>query len=116
MRIAWQKETKEYLAGQTLPPYKGAGGSQLKELFHNRIMPMKHLVISEYGSFVGVRNGLLSVRNADRQEKRYPLNRLSTLSIARRGISFSSDLIEVFRALEGLSFFSWILGEHPRRY
>ncbi len=65
---------------------------------------MKHLVISEYGSFVGVRNGLLSVRNADRQEKHYPLNRLSTLSIARRGISFSSDLIEVFSA-RGIKLF-----------
>ena len=55
---------------------------------------MKHLVISEYGSFLGVRKGLLLIRNSDKNEKLIPLNRLCSLSIAKRGVSISSDLIE----------------------
>lgn len=57
---------------------------------------MKHLVINDFGSYVGIRNGLLSVRNAEKEERRYPLNRLNSVSIARRGVSFSSDLVEHF--------------------
>ncbi len=57
---------------------------------------MKHLVVSEYGSFLGIRNSLLMVKGTDKTKKTYPLNRLNSLSIARRGVSFSSDLIEAF--------------------
>ena len=55
---------------------------------------MKHLVISDYGAFLGVRSGMLLVRGRDKSEKQYPLNRLSTLSIAKSGVSISSDLVE----------------------
>jgi CRISPR-associated protein Cas1 len=56
---------------------------------------MKHLVINDYGTFLGVKSGMLMVRGRDKTENLYPLNRLSTLSIAKRGISISSDLVEI---------------------
>ena len=54
---------------------------------------MKHLVISDYGTFLGVDNYRLAVKQND-VARYYPLNRLCTISIAKRGVSFSSDLIE----------------------
>ena len=54
---------------------------------------MKHLTICKYGSFLGVEAGRLSVSQGNTKHY-YPLNRLSTVSIAKRGISISSDLIE----------------------
>jgi CRISP-associated protein Cas1 len=54
---------------------------------------MKHLIISEYGTFLGIESNLLAVRNVD-DKKLFPLNRLVTISIAKRGVSISSDLIE----------------------
>lgn len=64
---------------------------------------MKHLVVSEYGSFLGVESGRLIVKDKD-DKKYFPLNRLATVSIAKRGISFSSDLIEQF-SLRGIKLF-----------
>ncbi len=54
---------------------------------------MKHLVINDYGTYLGVKDGLLLVKSGD-DKKKYPINRLSSLSIAKRGVSLSSDLIE----------------------
>ncbi len=65
---------------------------------------MKHLVVSEFGSFVGISRGLLVIRNSQKEEKLYPLNRLCSLSIAKKGVSFSSNLIEVFSA-RGIKLF-----------
>ena len=67
---------------------------------------MKHLILSDYGTFVGTRSGLLVVSNktATPPEYCFPLSRLSTLSIAKRGISISSDLIEAF-SLRGIKLF-----------
>ena len=67
---------------------------------------MKHLVICEYGTFLGVRHNLLSISSKEKKapKRHFPLNRLSTLSIAKKGVSFSSDLIEAF-SLRGIKLF-----------
>ena len=54
---------------------------------------MKHIVISDYGSFLGLDSYRLVVKQND-EFKYYPLNRLCTVSVAKRGVSISSDLIE----------------------
>ena len=64
---------------------------------------MKHLVICEYGTFLGIANYRLVVKHDDKP-KYYPLNRLCTVSIAKRGVSFSSDLIESFSS-RGIKLF-----------
>ena len=64
---------------------------------------MKRLVVSDYGSFLGLDNHLLSVRQK-REVRRYPLNRLSSVSIAKKGVSVSSDLIEAF-SVRGIKLF-----------
>ena len=64
---------------------------------------MKHLTISAYGSFIGVEANRLLVREGD-QKRHFPLNRLSTINIAKRGVSFSSDLIEAL-SLRGIKLF-----------
>ena len=64
---------------------------------------MKHLVISDYGSFLGLNDHLLSVRKKQ-EVRRYPLNRLSSVSVAKRGVSVSSDLIEAF-SVRGIKLF-----------
>ena len=64
---------------------------------------MKHLIISNYGSFLGVDNHRLKVRH-NQESRYYPLNRLSTVSIAKRGVSVSSDLIESFSS-RGIKLF-----------
>ena len=58
---------------------------------------MKHLTIGEYGSFLGLEANRLAVKNGE-QKRYYPLNRLATISIAKRGMAISSDLIEVLSA------------------
>ena len=64
---------------------------------------MKHLTISDYGTFLGVKADLLLVRQGD-QKRHFPLNRLSTINIAKRGVSLSSDLIEAL-SLRGIKLF-----------
>ena len=64
---------------------------------------MKHLAICEYGSFLGLNNHRLMVRQ-EKESKFYPLNRLCTVSIAKRGVSVSSDLIEAFSS-RGIKLF-----------
>lgn len=56
---------------------------------------MKHLVICDYGTFLGLDSHRLAVRQ-EGEIRHYPLNRLCTVSIAKRGVSVSSDLIEAF--------------------
>ena len=65
---------------------------------------MRHLVLCDYGTFVGISGALLRIKQGD-ETKHYPLNRLSTISIAKRGISFSSDLIEALSARNIKLFF-----------
>ena len=64
---------------------------------------MKHLIISDYGIYLGLEAGRLVVKNKE-DRKYFPLNRLATVSIAKRGVSFSSDLIEHF-SLRGIKLF-----------
>ena len=64
---------------------------------------MKHLVISDYGTYLGLSNQRLYVKQQD-NIKYYPLNRLCTVSIAKRGVSISSDLIEMVSA-RGIKLF-----------
>lgn len=56
---------------------------------------MKHLVIGDYGAFLGLDSHRLAVRQ-NGEVRHYPLNRLCTVSVVKRGVSVSSDLIEAF--------------------
>lgn len=62
-----------------------------------------HLTITEYGQFIGVRNGCLTVKEQG-HIKEYPLNRLKSIQILKRGISFSSDVI-IECTNRGIKFF-----------
>ena len=64
---------------------------------------MKHLVICDYGTFLGLDSHRLAVRQDD-ETRYYPLNRLCTVAIAKRGISVSSDLIGAFSS-RGIKLF-----------
>ena len=64
---------------------------------------MKHLLICDYGSFVGLKDGRMAVRT-EKSAKYYPLNRICSVSIAKRGISFSADIIRAFSA-RGIKLF-----------
>ena len=55
---------------------------------------MRHLTIIEYGSFVGLESQRLVVKSGGLDKLYYPLNRLRTVSIAKRGISLSSDAVQ----------------------
>jgi CRISP-associated protein Cas1 len=54
---------------------------------------VKHLVIAEYGMFLGIQGERLVVYHGDKVINEYPLNRLSTITIAKKGVSLSSNLI-----------------------
>ena len=56
---------------------------------------MKHLVICHYGTYLGLNNHRLAIKEND-EVRYYPLNRLCTVSIAKHGVSLSSDLVEAF--------------------
>lgn len=64
---------------------------------------MKHLVICDYGAFLGLNSHRLAVKQDD-ETRYYPLNRLCTVSIAKRGVGVSSDLIEAFSS-RGIKLF-----------
>ena len=64
---------------------------------------MKHIVICDYGVFLGLDNQCLAVKQ-NGEKRHYPLNRLCTISVAKRGVSLSSDLIEALSA-RGIKLF-----------
>ena len=64
---------------------------------------MKHLVICDHGTFLGLNNHRLIIKQG-KSTSYYPLNRLCSVSIAKRGVSFSSDLIEAFSS-RGIKLF-----------
>ncbi len=64
---------------------------------------MRHLVIADYGTFLGLDNQRLAIRQKE-EVQYYPLNRLCTISVAKNGISFSSDLVESLSA-RGIKLF-----------
>ena len=64
---------------------------------------MKHLTINEYGSFLGLESQRLVVKQ-ESEKQFYPLNRLRTLSVAKRGVSLSSDLVQAL-SYRGIKLF-----------
>ncbi|HIE55720.1 MAG TPA: CRISPR-associated endonuclease Cas1 [Chromatiaceae bacterium] len=52
----------------------------------------RHLTLTEHGQFLGVRGQCLLVRDDDR-EFEYPLSRLKSVQIAKKGVSISSDAL-----------------------
>ena len=64
---------------------------------------MRHLTISDYGTFLGLESQRLVVKQ-ENQKLYYPLNRLRTLSIAKRGVSLSSDLVQAL-SYRGIKLF-----------
>ncbi len=54
---------------------------------------MKHLVINNYGYFLGLKSNRMIVKKGDEIVNEYPLNRLKTIHITSSGVSLSSDLI-----------------------
>lgn len=65
---------------------------------------MKHLVIGNYGTFLGITSERLTVSTESKILKEYPLNRLSSVTIAKNGVSFSSNLL-LNCAMRGIKFF-----------
>lgn len=62
-----------------------------------------HLTLSEYGQFIGIGGECLIVKH-NNIVKEYPLNRLKSIQIAKKGISFSSDVI-IACSNRGIKFF-----------
>ena len=54
---------------------------------------MKHIVINNYGYFLGLKSNRMIVKKGDEIINEYPLNRLKTIHISSTGVSLSSDLI-----------------------
>lgn len=54
---------------------------------------MKHIVINNYGYFLGLKSNRIIVKKGDEIINEYPLSRLKTIHIASSGVSLSSDLI-----------------------
>ncbi len=54
----------------------------------------RHLTLTEYGQFIGVRGECLLVRDKNRgNEREFPLNRLKTVQLAKKGVTVSSDAL-----------------------
>jgi len=64
---------------------------------------VKHLVVADYGIFLGLDSHRLAVRDKE-DVRHYPLNRLCTISVAKRGVGLSSDLVEALSA-RGIKLF-----------
>lgn len=54
---------------------------------------MRHLTVSEFGTFLGVTGNRLVVRESSGESWETPLSRLRTIRVAKTGISLSSNLI-----------------------
>lgn len=69
---------------------------------------MRHLTISEYGSFLGLAGERLVIKQKSETVSEIPLSRLRTISITKSGISISSDLIQAC-AVRGIRiiFLDW---------
>jgi len=72
---------------------------------------MKHLAVLDYGTFLGTNGERLVVKHEGNVVKELPLNRLSTVSVLKNGVSFSSDLLLNCGA-RGIKFF--IFDEYAR--
>jgi CRISPR-associated protein Cas1 len=54
---------------------------------------MRHLTVTEFGQFLGMSGARLQVQQDGQIINEYPLSRLRTISIAKKGVSFSSNLL-----------------------
>ncbi len=55
----------------------------------------KHIYIDEYGTFLGKTSARLSIYNKNELIKEIPFSRIKTINILKKGVSFSSDLVQV---------------------
>lgn len=62
-----------------------------------------HLTLSEYGQYLGVTSECLTVKHKD-TVKEYPLNRIKSVQVAKKGVSFSGDAV-IACANRGIKFF-----------
>ncbi|CAM3683331.1 CRISPR-associated endonuclease Cas1 [Parendozoicomonas haliclonae] len=70
-----------------------------------------HITISEYGQALGVTSARLTVSEKGHCIQEYPLSRIKTISVAKGGVSISSNLITAC-ALRGIKLF--VLDWRPR--
>ena len=54
---------------------------------------MRHLTVTEYGQFLGCSGNRLVIKSNTEVILETPLSRLRTISIAKEGVSFSSNLV-----------------------
>jgi CRISPR-associated protein Cas1 len=54
---------------------------------------MQHLVVADYGTFLGYSEGLLVIKRGDEIGRELPLNRIKTVTIAKQGVALSAALI-----------------------
>lgn len=62
-----------------------------------------HLTLSEYGQYLGVTSECLTVKHKDTVQE-YPLNRIKSVQVAKKGVSFSVDAV-IACANRGIKFF-----------
>lgn len=65
---------------------------------------MKHLTVVEPGRFLGIESERLNIQEKGETVAEFPLNRLKSIQILNRGISFSSNLVNQC-AMRGIRFF-----------
>lgn len=65
---------------------------------------MRHLTVSDFGSFLGITGERLLVSEKDGKQWETPLSRLRSIRITKNGISISSNLIQAC-ALRGIRLF-----------
>ncbi|WED21080.1 CRISPR-associated endonuclease Cas1 [Vibrio sp. JC009] len=65
---------------------------------------MKHITVNEFGHFIGVTSERLTVKEDGQLIAEYPLSRIKTVTITKKGVSFSSNVI-VQCAMRGIKFF-----------
>lgn len=58
----------------------------------------RHVVIERPGCFLGIRGGLMVVRDGDDIAREFPLSRLGSITIAKNGVTLSSDLVHAAAA------------------
>jgi len=54
---------------------------------------MRHLTVTEYGQFLGTAGNMLVVKSEAILVLETPLSRLRSITIAKEGVSFSSNLV-----------------------
>ncbi len=65
---------------------------------------MRYLVVSEFGTFLGLSGKCLIVKHNDQIIREIALSRLRSICIVKKGISLSSDLVEAC-AIRGIKIF-----------